>query len=207
MLMNNCMIWCTACEFNQKYYFNRIKIWYEMVKQFNNTDLYVIIDGSIIEPLPVIANNLHYIEIKPAIGRKTCWIFPGWKRSFKKALEISLKYEFVTHIESDITIINMNKFKEYIYQCGTFASFDDKYHFVEASCMILNDINSRQILLNKYSDEKNWYENIDFECWLSKIISFNFVFKSRRIENEIISKDKLQKYDLLAQTFGIPPIN
>lgn len=78
-------------------------------------------------------------------------------------------------------------------------SYSNKYHFPESNLMILNDKQQNQKLIDFYSIETNLHENITFEQQLRRLIKYNTVFTSDRIEGERFRIKP--EYDFLAQYF------
>lgn len=200
MTNNKCAIFCTCAETNQKYYISRIEKWYAMLKDIPDTDLFCCVDGNIIEDIPAyLREKIHFIELCPSLGRSSVLKFEGFKRSFGFMMDYLKGYEFVSHVESDIKIINIDKFKKYQITPGLFSAICEKYGFLESAFLILNDKNYRQFLFERYSQKVNIEENNIFEVILQQSGHFNFAFSSTRKEGDNNLNES--KYDVIAQTY------
>ena len=194
--MNNLLIACTCAENNAQLYLARIKKWYQQLKNIQ-ADFAVFVDGKI--DIPNDIQNISFYNLMPKLGRKTLDNFPGWKRSFKEELLYAKKYDYFVHIENDVYIQNLDKIISYFYKPGYYMSYSNRYHFPESNLMILNDKYQNQKLIDFYSIDENLHENITFEQQLKKLIQYNIVFTSDRIEGK---KDRIKaEYDFLCQYY------
>lgn len=198
-MKNNLLISCTCAEDNFQKYFDRIQFWYNQLKTITYADFAVFVDGKVTPPTE-LSSKINFINLTPKLGRKTNNNFPGWKRSFREALKLAnSEYDYYVHIENDVYIQNLKKIESYFKQPGYYMSYSNKYHFPESNLMILNDKQQNQKLIDFYSIETNLHENITFEQQLRRLIKYNTVFTSDRIEGERFRIKP--EYDFLAQYF------
>lgn len=206
--MNDLMIFCTCSEINKEYYLKRVLNWYNQLNQYINfipvkPEFYVFTDGYIstsdINKIDKKLNNIHWINNLPILGRQNIWIFPGWKRSFQKALELGNQFKYLVHIESDILLLQPQKIINYFLKPGYYCGWCNTHKFIESSLMILNDKNNNNILINRYSQQKFLNEKIDFERNLMKMFNWNIIFNGDRIEGN--KKRFNPNYDFIGQIY------
>jgi hypothetical protein len=189
MLSMNKVVFCTAYIASDP---QRYQNWIDYYTEFFagcGIDLWMINDGPCNDHLDLKGVNFHAFDRK--LGRDTCWIFPGWKRSFFYALKtLTPIYSRIAHVESDcwLTKKGRQEFLYYFEQDGYFTGFAKAYNFPEASLQIINDPIVRQYVIDKYSCEENWYENIDFEQDLARLKPV-FILDGDRIEM------KMERFD------------
>ncbi len=168
--MNDQVVFCTSLIDHDKH---RYQSWVDYYTEFFagcGIDLWMINDGPTTLSIDLKGVELRTFEEK--LGRETCWIFPGWKRSFYHALTWLVgKYKHIAHVESDcwITSKGRDTFLEYLRKDGYFTGYTPAYSFPEASLQIINSNSVRQYLMDKYSCRENWYEDIDFEKDLERL--------------------------------------
>lgn len=167
---SNCMVFCTCAETNQKHYLDKIKIWFKRYKNFN-ADFYVFNDGKILEENRNfdLDESVTVIEFDKSYGRPAVGIFcfPGWKRSFAYAMELSLKYDYVCHIENDVFIKDLDSFKTVLYTNDVISStFCVNYHWIESAILVLNNKSIREKLFNHFKNRDVIYDNCCFEVEL-----------------------------------------
>jgi hypothetical protein len=118
------------------------------------------------------------------LGRKSVWVFPGWKRSFRQGLIEGRKYECVAHIESDCYIRKsakselMSIFANYGYHAG----FTKSYNFPETALQVVNDPFVVNYFVDKYACEENLGENVDFEKSVLQILNPKYILSGDRFE-------------------------
>lgn len=187
---SKCMIFCTCAESNQKHYLEKIKLWFNRYKNFEG-DFYIFNDGKILE------ENLNFdldksitiIEFDTVYGRPgvdTCK-FPGWKRSFACAMNLSLQYEYVCHIENDVFIKNLDSFKNILKtKDGIYSTICSNYKWIESSVLVLNNKTIREKLFNYFKEESAIFNNLCFELELQNQLNGNIKFlgESLRLERE-----------------------
>lgn len=192
--ISKCMIFCTCAESNQKHYLDKIKIWFERYKNFN-ADFYIFNDGKILSENYNfdLDKSITVIEFDESYGRPNVGgcCFPGWKRSFAYAMELSLKYDYVCHIENDVFIKNLDSFKTVLYTndviCSTVC---ENYGWIESSILILNNKLIRDKLFNYFKEHDIIYSNICFEFELQKQINGYMKYgESIRLERDIDLKN------------------
>lgn len=145
--MNNLMISCTCCQKNKFIYIDRIKNWYEQLKDID-ADFYVFVDGYISQQdRKDIDLKVKFINLTPLLGRKNVFCFPGWRRSFIQALKVSLNYDYFCHIENDVKIMKKENIFYYLQQSGCFISRCKPYDFLQSNVIILNDKNAKQNII------------------------------------------------------------
>ena len=107
--------------------------------------------------------SITVIEFDESYGRPNVGgcCFPGWKRSFAYAMKLSLKYDYVCHIENDVFIKNLDSFKTMLYTndviCSTVCS---NYNWIESSILILNNKLIRDKLFNYFKENNIIYGKI-----------------------------------------------
>jgi hypothetical protein len=187
---SKCMIFCTCAESNQKHYLDKIKIWFERYKNFN-ADFYIFNDGKILGEnynfdLDTSITVIEFDESygRPAVG--SC-CFPGWKRSFAYAMELSLKYDYVCHIENDVFIKDLEAFKTVLYTNDVISStLCSNYNWIESSILILNNKSIREKLFNHFKEHNVIYGNNIFEFELqTQLNGYTKYGGSLRLEREI----------------------
>lgn len=202
---SKCMVFCTCAEANQKHYLDKIKIWFERYKNFN-ADFYVFNDGKILEENRNFDLNdaITVIEFDEAYGRPavgSC-CFPGWKRSFAYAMEFSLKYDYVCHIENDVFIKDLEAFKTVLYTNDVISStLCSNYNWIESSILILNNKSVREKLFNHFKEHNVIYGNNCFEFELQTQLNGYVKYgDSIRLEREIDLRNMhSEKYPVLNQ--------
>jgi hypothetical protein len=181
---------------------SRYQDWIDYYTEYfagDRVDLWMFNDGPYEGQLNL--KGVELVSFDRKLGRNSIWVFPGWKRSFFYALQnLTPRYQHIAHIESDCWITKRGKpeFLFYLEQDGYFTGFAKSYNFPEASLQIINSPGVRQYVLDKYSCEENWYENIDFEQDLARLQP-NFILDGDRIEMHMQRFDK--RYTFLS---GMP---
>lgn len=197
--MEKLMIWCTCAEDNKILYLKKIVKWYQQIITIfeeYNPDLFCFVDGSLtIDDLINVDKkllNISFINLTPKLGRKSLSEFPGWKRSFRSALEVGREYDYILHIENDLKILNAEKLKEYIFKPGYYVGRNKIFNFFDTTFMILNDKNLNEKFIQYYLSEQNLNENVYFEFVFLEIVKNNTIhqiFKS--------GEDYICQYDVL----------
>jgi hypothetical protein len=172
MEMKEAMIMCTCAERNSELYLKYIKDWIEQYNtiqyntiQYNtiqyNIDLYVINDGYVssrqLEEYGI--KNVNFINLCPALGRKSLSIFPGFCRSLAEGLKFSLQYKYFAIVENDLKLLSINKFNKLLHTKNRcFSGYSQQNKFIESSLLIINDINVRKEILSYYSIPENQFK-------------------------------------------------
>jgi hypothetical protein len=180
--MNERVVFCTSyLESDPQRYQNWIN-YYTKFFEGCGVDLMMVNDGPPIREIDTKNVNFRHFDVR--LGRQSVWVFPGWKRSFYHALKWCSGYRRIAHVESDcwITPQGRAEFLRYLEGDGYFTGYCRTYNFPEACLQILNDSTVRQYLVDKYSCEDNWYEDINFEADLSQLRPM-YILEGDRIEN------------------------
>lgn len=196
--MKNLMIWCTCAEDNKILYLKKVARWYQQnITTFGifNPDFYCFVDGSItIEDLINIDKNLlniNFINLTPKLGRKSLPEFPGWKRSFRFALEVGREYNYILHIENDLKILNAEKILNYLFKPGYYVGRNKIFDYFDTTIMILNNKELNEKFINFYSLDQNLNQNIYFEHTFLNIVDNN----AYQIFNQ--DEDYINQYNVL----------
>lgn len=188
---NEKAIFCTSYIQGQPdRYQNWIDYYVEYFKD-HGIDLWMFNDGeACVHPLDL--KGVELCGFVNRLGRESCWVFPGWKRSFHLAIQtLSTRYQYISHVESDCWLTDRAKqeFLYYLGQEGYFTGWCKSYGFPEGSIQIINLPWVRQYFLDKYGCRENWYENIDFEKDLERLKPI-YILDGDRIEHHY---DRFQK--------------
>lgn len=164
---------------------SRYQAWIDYYTEFfraRPVDLYMFNDGPADAVLDLKGVTL--IDFPERLGRQSVWVFPGWKRSFQRAVR-TLSYKCLAHVESDCFIRERGReeFCHYLTRDGYFAAWCKHYGFPEASLQIINSPGVRQYFADKYAWVDNLYENIDFEKDLERLKP-TYIMDGNRIEND-----------------------
>lgn len=181
--MNDRVVFCTSYLEPDP---NRYQDWINYYTRYFEgcgVDLMMVNDGPLVHEIDRKGVDLRHFDKR--LGRPTVWIFPGWKRSFYHALKWCSHYKRIAHIESDcwLTPKIRTEFLYHLDQDGYFTGFCKTYNFPESCLQVINDMGVRQYLIDKYSCEDNWYENINFEADLMRL-GPRYIFEGDRIEND-----------------------
>ncbi|MBR4316829.1 MAG: hypothetical protein IKP65_07715 [Alphaproteobacteria bacterium] len=200
---NRIFCFCTCAEKHHEIYLKRIENWYHMLKNFNeDIDFFVANDGKIsADELNNLNNvNITFFNFTPILGRITCGNFPGYRRSFGQMMNEALNrgYDYVIHIENDVQVINFDKIRPYLRKKGLYASFNQRYNFIESAFLILNDKNAIETLRDMLNDKTSLYSEVYFEHQLQKMLNFNYPFISYR-KNE---QNPIDNADFICQSQG-----
>ena len=196
---NDLMAFCTAAQNNGDVYRKRVLTWFDMLKdKLPDADFYCGVDGTL--PGGSIP-GVTLMQFQPVLGRRNVRVFPGWRRSYGKLLEVSVKkkYPYVVHIENDVTIKNWDKVCEYIYKTGLYSGMCKNYNFIEAAFQVLNDMDIRKELANKYTSDVGINESTLFEDELQKY-PFEYPFDTIRIHDKRGSQLYTGNEDFLCQS-------
>ncbi len=189
-VLNERVVFCTSyIDSDVERYQNWINYYTEFFKDCG-VDLWMINDGPVHKPLDFKGVNLQTFDDR--IGRKTTWIFPGWKRSFYHAINwFSFRYKRIAHVESDCWLTEKAKsaFIYYLNEEGYFTGYTPTYNFPETALQIINNRSVRQYIIDKYSCVENWYENIDFEQDIKRLEP-SYILDGDRIEGKHIRFSK-----------------
>lgn len=165
----------------------RYQEWIDYYSEFfmgMETDLLLINDG----PTNTVLNfkDVEQVVLNPNLGRKSCWKFPGWKRSFYYGLMLARTrgYKRVGHIESDcyITLEGRDEFLSKLHSKGYFTGFCKAYNFPETALQIINEDWVMSYLLDRYGCEENWHEEIDFEKMILETLKPQYILDGDRYE-------------------------
>ena len=186
--MNNMMIWCTCAEDNKKVYLQRVSKWYKQNKEFFKdyaVDYYSFVDGEITDEDKIKIDKelleINFVNILPKLGRQSSFVFPGWRRSFKTALEYGRKYDYIIHIENDVKIEHIEKILEYLMKPGYWLGKIKEYGTPETAFMILNDKDQNEKIIDFYSKDEGLYNKEPTENLFEKNQKFTYIFETNRI--------------------------
>lgn len=182
--MHNALIFATSLVDSNP---SRYQEWIDYYDEFfrdMDTDLVLINDGPTSVSLDL--KSVEQIILTPNLGRKSCWNFPGWKRSFYYGLMLarSRGYKHIGHIESDcyITLEGRNEFLNCLNSVGYYTGFCKAYNFPETALQIFNEDWVLNYLLDRYGCQENWHEELDFEKMILEILKPKYMLNGDRYE-------------------------
>lgn len=191
------MIFCTCAEYKKEHYLERVSNWYHNLKAIKsleplNPDFYVINDGTItVDDIRAIDSSLladpklFMVNLTPMLGRLSDLSFPGWVRSFKRAMMIGLeKYDYIVHIENDVLLLHPDKIVSYFDKPGMFCSHWKGRDVIDSTVMVMNDkkaIKTIMAFLNS-KDESNC---MLIEGIFTPLGNWQFVFNGDRLNGEL----------------------
>ena len=203
--MKDLMIWCTCAEANKACYLLRVAAWHRQLESLfrdRDPDYFVFVDGEVSEKdlagFGGELSGIRFVNITPALGRASCAVFPGWKRSLSHALAVGRDYRHIHHDENDVAILHASKIREYLDREGYYAGLCKTYGFMESALMILNDKRQNETLIRHYSSECNLKEDLFFEIIAPVLCKFRMVFDTDRFEGR--PERCKQEYDYICQT-------
>ena len=166
--------------------------WFEYYqKMFPDCELIAYNDGKIIDvdfPYPVYEFDTH-------LGRISCGLFPGWKRSFMQGLKDGCNI----HIESDLYIFKsaVDKCMEHFNSPGYYSGYCNKYFFMETGFQIINDDNIKQKVIDLLTEDIDDFWHVP-EINLGNNAKPIYLLQGTRETD--ISSINLDNYDYLAQS-------
>ena len=195
------MIFCTCCNVDFPRYYARAAEW---ARQWLALDipakLMVFNDGPDLEFRELWDLNVTVVPNEPALGRKSVSNFPGWKRSFGKAMLYSLSFDYCAHIESDVEIVNRSVLEKALYRKGMYAAYDHRYHRIESAVMFLNDKETRTKLALEFSRYEILHSDKDAEYELLPYVSVDENIHSYRKQGRAVPCELETKLAFIAQS-------
>lgn len=158
------LVFCTCCNVDFSRYYVRAAEWGRQRLALDiSAKLMVFNDGPDRDFRELWDLNVTVGSNEPVMGRKSVPNFPGWKRSFGKAMLYSLSFDYCTHIESDVRIVDRAVLDRYLYRKGSYAAFDHRYRRIESAVMFLNDRVVRGQLAHKFLSYEIMHSNVEAE--------------------------------------------
>lgn len=173
------LIFCTGSERNAEQYRRRTIAWRDQFAGIG-AHLLCVCDGSMGGEI----EGVETVELHPALGRPSfdSSIFPGWKRSFVEGIRRGYGYRWTAHVESDVKILNMDRFLSVAKSEGIHAGYTHKYSFCESAIVVLND-RDKAIRLAAYLSSR-LYANERAERVIEYVCSPQFTLAGERCEGD-----------------------
>ena len=159
------LIFCTSCVESDP---RRYQDWIDYYSCFfagEAVDLLLVNDGPAGPQLRLKEARL--VDFAERLGRRSVWVFPGWKRSFVYGLcrALQVGYRYVGHVESDcwITRTGKDEFLQKLRAPGYLTGYVRSYQFPETALQILNDRRAVNWFLRRYARSAAWWEDVNFE--------------------------------------------
>lgn len=171
------LVFCTAIA----EYRDRCRDWrnhyYDLFD--GNVDLLIVADG----PFEPVAGTKS-LQFDKRLGRRDLFVFPGWLRSFSRALEWADEqgYSQVLHVESDCWIRSSGK-AELIAQMRLpeyATAFCRQYNFPEAAVQVVNSPDIRRRLAANFRTMQ--YEKFCIENFIKEKFDPRHFLKGTRHE-------------------------
>ena len=191
------MIFCTCTEYKKEHYLERVANWYHNLKAINSLqllkpDYYVFNDGTItiediraIDPTLLNDDRLFFVNNDPMLGRLSDLSFPGWVRSFKRAMTFgSTRYDYIVHIENDVLLLHPDKIVSYFTQPGMFCSHWKGRDIIDSTVMIMNDKRAIASIL-AFLNSKDDANCMLIEGVFTSLCKWQFVFNGDRLNGEL----------------------
>lgn len=199
--MKDQMVFCTAAQFHQQKFIKRVQHWLTQIDKLDiDADLYCFIDGTVQQPENL--KRINWINLGEPLGRLNIWCFPGCKRNYAKAFEYSVEkgYKKFCFIENDVELVNIDKIKKCLDSEKACSSIDGKYKWMESNFMVVNSVQDRKKIIERYKDTNSYYEQNILQVQWTKLIDFDFPLKSFRLDGNT-TMQRIPGYDFYAQIF------
>jgi hypothetical protein len=189
------LVFATAFANNPQRYNDWISFYKENLPE---VDLLLSYDGPSDHLVPTDIKTLEFLD---SLGKLSAWVFPGWKRSFKNALDFAVKngYSKIAHIESDcyLTPKGLDNFVANLNSPGYKTGYSPTYRFPETAIQVFNDLSVVDVYRGRYSNPIYFYENIDFEHMVEDNFHPTIFLKGDRFEDR--PERVMSDFDYLAQ--------
>lgn len=145
--------------------------------------------------------SLHVLENHPFLGRKNCFNFPGWRRSFSNGLQYCLdnNYNKIVFIESDLHIkpSRIENFRKLFNKSGYYTGLCGAYYWPEPSIQCINSKKIAKQLIKLFNDTINSDEAVENQL---KQFKTKALYRGLRLEElQSISKEDYEDSDYFAQ--------
>lgn len=181
----------------------RYQAWIDYYTDFftgQNVDLYLYNDGPVESKLDLKRATL--VTFPERLGRQDLWIFPGWKRSFSRAVsELGSRYRYLAHIESDTVVLKQGReeFLSALRRRGYRTGYTARHKFIETAVQVLNTPYVRRYFRHRYSDPAALHREEDFETMVQIALQPTLFLHGERIEGCVEDLDLCANYSYLSQ--------